>query len=116
MQTARNSRPAHPENCHEVTLLLEPTRHLSADGTRDILVGDVCSLIHALMISRSPTPVNRYPHFMDDLDAGTQPRRLVWSEVRDLLDMTGCVDVAQLIGALEQYRADPPLPGEAVPL
>ncbi|GGO59202.1 hypothetical protein GCM10010910_01610 [Microbacterium nanhaiense] len=53
---------------------------------------------------------------MDDLDAGYPPRRLVWSEVRDLLDMTGCVDVAELIGALEAYRDDPPFPNEPIPL
>ncbi|NHI16889.1 hypothetical protein [Microbacterium excoecariae] len=42
------------------------------------------------------------------------PRRLVWSEVRDLLDIAACGNVTELIEALEQYRADPPLPGEDV--
>ena len=42
--------------------------------------------------------------------------RLVWSEVRDLLLVAGCDDVSELIAALEQYREDPPLPGELVGL
>ncbi|WP_158685466.1 hypothetical protein [Microbacterium halophytorum] len=42
------------------------------------------------------------------------PRRLVWSEVRDLLDIAACVDVDELIGALREYQADPPLPNEPV--
>lgn len=31
-----------------------------------------------------------------------------------MLDMAGCVDVGELIAALEAYRDDPPLPDEAV--
>ncbi|WP_268866085.1 hypothetical protein [Microbacterium sp. ZXX196] len=42
------------------------------------------------------------------------PRRLVWSEVRDLLDIAACDTVGELIGALEQYRADPPLPDQPI--
>lgn len=42
------------------------------------------------------------------------PRRLVWSEVRDLLDLAACNSVDELIGALELYQADPPLPNEPV--
>ena len=41
-------------------------------------------------------------------------RRLVWSEVRDLLDIADCEDVPELIRALEAYRDDPPLPNESV--
>lgn len=41
-------------------------------------------------------------------------RRLVWSEVRDLLDIADCEDVDELIGALELYRDDPPMPNEPV--
>ena len=41
-------------------------------------------------------------------------RRLVWSEVRDLLGIADCEDVPELIRALEQYRDDPPLPNEPV--
>ncbi|WP_162621788.1 hypothetical protein [Microbacterium suaedae] len=48
---------------------------------------------------------------MDDLNPA-QPRRLVWSEVRDLLDLAACDSVDELIGALETYRADPSLPNE----
>lgn len=53
---------------------------------------------------------------MDSFDAGRLPRRLVWSEVLDMLDIAGCASVDELIVALEQYRADPPLPNEAVTL
>ncbi len=53
--------------------------------------------------------VHRLP--MDDLNPA-QPRRLVWSEVRDLLDLAACDSVDELIGALETYRADPSLPNE----
>lgn len=42
------------------------------------------------------------------------PRRLVWSEVRDLLDIAACDSVDDLIMVLEEYRADPPLPNEPV--
>lgn len=31
--------------------------------------------------------------------------RLVWSEVRDLIDMAGCGSLDELIAALEAYRA-----------
>lgn len=44
----------------------------------------------------------------------TGPRRLVWSEVRDLLDIAACDSVDELIVALERYQADPPLPNEPV--
>lgn len=36
--------------------------------------------------------------------------RLTWSEVRDLIDAAGVDTLDQLIGVLETYRADPPLP------
>lgn len=42
------------------------------------------------------------------------PRRLVWSEVRDLLDVAACVDVDELMMALRAYQADPPMPNEPV--
>lgn len=42
------------------------------------------------------------------------PRRLVWSEVRDLLDIAACDSVADLIRVLEEYRDDPPMPNEPV--
>ena len=44
------------------------------------------------------------------------PLRLVWSEVRDLLDLAECDSVTELIGVLEEYRADPPLPNAPVDL
>ena len=37
-------------------------------------------------------------------------RLLVWSEVRDLLDVADAQDVDELIRMLEAYRADPPIP------
>lgn len=45
---------------------------------------------------------------------GSRPRRLVWFEVRDLLDIADCASVDELLFALEQYRDDPPLPNEPV--
>lgn len=42
------------------------------------------------------------------------PRRLVWSEVRDLLGTTGCDTVEELQEALQQYLDDPPIPNEPV--
>lgn len=42
------------------------------------------------------------------------PRRLVWSEVRDLLSIAECDSVDELLVALKQYRNDPPLPDEPV--
>lgn len=50
---------------------------------------------------------------MDESDAPT-PRRLVWSEVRDLLDIADCISVDELMIALEQYRDNPPLPNEPI--
>lgn len=41
-------------------------------------------------------------------------RRLVWSEVRDLLDVAGVSSIDELLVALERYRSDPPLPNEPV--
>lgn len=46
-------------------------------------------------------------------DAGLTPNAEV-SEVRDLLDIADCVNVPELIRALEAYRDDPPLPNEPV--
>lgn len=42
------------------------------------------------------------------------PRRLVWSEVRDLLDIAACDSVDELLHVLTEYRDDPPLPNEPV--
>ena len=42
------------------------------------------------------------------------PRRLVWSEVRDLLDVAACDTIDELLEALRTYQADPPLPNEPV--
>ncbi|MBP2437872.1 hypothetical protein JOF34_002516 [Microbacterium amylolyticum] len=42
------------------------------------------------------------------------PRQLVWSEIRDLLDLTGCADVPDLLAAIANYRDDPPHPNEIV--
>lgn len=47
---------------------------------------------------------------------GLQMRRLVWSEVRDLLSIAAVDSVDDLIFVLEEYRADPPLPDEEVDL
>lgn len=43
-------------------------------------------------------------------------RRLVWSEVRDLLSIAAVDGVDDLNVALQEYRADPPLPDEEVDL
>lgn len=43
-------------------------------------------------------------------------RRLVWSEVRDLLSIAAVDSVDDLIFVLEEYRADPPLPDEEIDL
>ena len=42
------------------------------------------------------------------------PRRLVWSEVRDLLDLAACDNIDELLEALRVYQAEPPLPNEPV--
>lgn len=48
--------------------------------------------------------------------SAVMPRRLVWSEVRDLLDIAACESVDELLVALVEYRDDPPLPNEPVDL